>query len=105
MIAEGQVHGGIAQGVAQALLERVVYDDDGNLTTSNFMDYQVISAVGHARRSRVCSPKYGRRPPYDPDVGTGVTGRPRGAINAFGHDPDARRPDRGLVHRVAPVDG
>jgi CO/xanthine dehydrogenase Mo-binding subunit len=58
MIAEGQVHGGIAQGVAQALLERVVYDDDGNLTTSNFMDYQVISAVGHARRSRVCSPKY-----------------------------------------------
>jgi carbon-monoxide dehydrogenase large subunit len=45
MIAEGQVHGGIAQGVAQALLERIVYDEDGNLKTSNFMDYQVISAA------------------------------------------------------------
>lgn len=45
LIAEGQVHGGIAQGVAQALLERIVYDEDGNLKTSNFMDYQVISAA------------------------------------------------------------
>lgn len=45
MIAEGQVHGGIAQGVAQALLEEIVYDDDGNLLTSNFMDYPVISSA------------------------------------------------------------
>lgn len=45
VVAEGQVHGGIAQGVAQVLLERVVYDDQGNLLTSNFMDYQVISAT------------------------------------------------------------
>ncbi|MEL6985995.1 MAG: molybdopterin cofactor-binding domain-containing protein, partial [Actinomycetota bacterium] len=45
LIAEGQVHGGVAQGVAQALLEEIVYDDDGNLLTSNFMDYSVISAT------------------------------------------------------------
>jgi len=45
LIAEGQVHGGLAQGVAQALLEEIVYDDDGNLLTSNFMDYPVISAT------------------------------------------------------------
>ncbi|MFK8022846.1 MAG: xanthine dehydrogenase family protein molybdopterin-binding subunit, partial [Ilumatobacter sp.] len=45
LVAEGQVHGGIAQGVAQALLERIVYDDAGNLLTSNFMDYQVISSA------------------------------------------------------------
>ena len=45
LLAEGQVHGGLAQGIAQALLEEIVYDDDGNLLTSNFMDYPVISAA------------------------------------------------------------
>jgi carbon-monoxide dehydrogenase large subunit len=39
MIVEGQVHGGIAQGVGQALLEGVVYDKDGQLVTGSFMDY------------------------------------------------------------------
>jgi carbon-monoxide dehydrogenase large subunit len=42
VVAEGQVHGGIAQGVAQALLEEVVYDDDGQPRTANFVDYPVI---------------------------------------------------------------
>lgn len=45
MIAEGQIHGGIAQGVAQALLEEVVYDADGTPKTTNFADYAVISAT------------------------------------------------------------
>ena len=45
LLAEGQVHGGIAQGVAQVLLEEIHYDDDGNLLTGNFMDYSVISAA------------------------------------------------------------
>ncbi len=45
LLAEGQIHGGIAQGVAQALLEAIVYDDDGQLKTSNFADYPVISAA------------------------------------------------------------
>ena len=35
MIVEGQVHGGIAQGVGQALLEGVIYDDDGQLVTGS----------------------------------------------------------------------
>jgi carbon-monoxide dehydrogenase large subunit len=39
MIVEGQVHGGIAQGVGQALLERTIYDQDGQLVTGSFMDY------------------------------------------------------------------
>jgi aerobic carbon-monoxide dehydrogenase large subunit len=43
LLAEGQVHGGLAQGVAQVLYEAIVYDDAGNLLTSNFMDYTVIS--------------------------------------------------------------
>ncbi|HSJ91302.1 MAG TPA: xanthine dehydrogenase family protein molybdopterin-binding subunit [Ilumatobacter sp.] len=45
LIAEGQIHGGIAQGVAQALMEEVVYDVDGTPKTTNFADYPVISAA------------------------------------------------------------
>ncbi|MFN8041558.1 MAG: xanthine dehydrogenase family protein molybdopterin-binding subunit [Acidimicrobiales bacterium] len=44
LLAEGQIHGGLAQGVAQALLEEVRYDDEGNPLTSTFADYGVISA-------------------------------------------------------------
>jgi aerobic carbon-monoxide dehydrogenase large subunit len=44
MIVEGQVHGGIAQGVGQALLEGAVYDKDGQLVTASFMDYTMPRA-------------------------------------------------------------
>lgn len=44
MIVEGQVHGGIAQGVGQALLEGVVYDASGQLVTASFMDYTMPRA-------------------------------------------------------------
>jgi len=44
LIVDGQVHGGIAQGVAQALYEEAVYDADGNLTTGSMVDYYVPSA-------------------------------------------------------------
>jgi carbon-monoxide dehydrogenase large subunit len=44
MIVEGQVHGGIAQGVGQALLEGAVYDSDGQLMTGSFMDYTMPKA-------------------------------------------------------------
>ncbi len=43
MIVEGQRHGGIAQGVAQALMEEIAYDCDGNPLTTNFADYGIIS--------------------------------------------------------------
>ena len=39
MLLAGQVHGGVAQGIGQALLERTVYDADGQLVTASFMDY------------------------------------------------------------------
>ncbi|MBM3741313.1 MAG: xanthine dehydrogenase family protein molybdopterin-binding subunit [Actinomycetota bacterium] len=45
LILDGQIHGGIAQGTAQALLEEFRYDDDGNPITTNFADYTFISAV------------------------------------------------------------
>ena len=44
LLAEGQVHGGLAQGIAQALLEEMVYDADGNPNTANLADYAFISA-------------------------------------------------------------
>jgi aerobic carbon-monoxide dehydrogenase large subunit len=44
MIVDGQVHGGIAQGVAQALWEGAVYDDDGNLLSGSMMSYAVPKA-------------------------------------------------------------
>ena len=45
LLVDGQVHGGIAQGVAQALLEVIAYDPDGNPITSNLADYGFISAA------------------------------------------------------------
>jgi aerobic carbon-monoxide dehydrogenase large subunit len=44
MIVEGQVHGGVAQGVGQALLEHTVYDDKGQLITGSYMDYAMPRA-------------------------------------------------------------
>jgi carbon-monoxide dehydrogenase large subunit len=44
MIVEGQVHGGIAQGVGQALCEGAVYDKEGQLLTGSFMDYAMPRA-------------------------------------------------------------
>jgi carbon-monoxide dehydrogenase large subunit len=44
LLVEGQVHGGIAQGLAQALYEEVVYDGNGRLLTGSLMDYAVPRA-------------------------------------------------------------
>jgi len=51
MIVEGQLHGGIAQGIGSALLEELVYDDAGQLLTGTFMDY--------------CPPRADQVPPLD----------------------------------------
>jgi carbon-monoxide dehydrogenase large subunit len=45
LLAEGQRHGGLAQGAAQALLEEVLYDPDGNPTTTTLADYPIVSAT------------------------------------------------------------
>jgi len=45
MIAEGQVHGGVTQGIAQALYEVGIYDSDGNLLTQGFNDYMIPTAL------------------------------------------------------------
>ncbi len=45
MLAEGQVHGGVAQGIGQAICERAVYDDEGQLLSGTFMDYAMPRAA------------------------------------------------------------
>jgi carbon-monoxide dehydrogenase large subunit len=44
MIVEGQVHGGVAQGIGQALYENGHYDQSGQLTTASYMDYTMPRA-------------------------------------------------------------
>jgi carbon-monoxide dehydrogenase large subunit len=51
LLLAGQVHGGVAQGVGQALMERAVYDESGQLLTASFMDY--------------CMPRAGDLPDFD----------------------------------------
>ena len=45
LLVEGQLHGGVMQGVGQALMERTVYDGEGQLTTGSFVDYQMPRAA------------------------------------------------------------
>ena len=44
MLAEGQVHGGVVQGIGQAITEQVAYDEAGQLLTATFMDYAMPRA-------------------------------------------------------------
>jgi carbon-monoxide dehydrogenase large subunit len=45
LIVEGQIHGGLAQGIGQAMIEEVVYGEDGQLLTGSFMDYALPRAT------------------------------------------------------------
>lgn len=45
MLVEGQIHGGVAQGIGQALMEQVCYDEHGQLQTGSFMDYAMPRAA------------------------------------------------------------
>jgi carbon-monoxide dehydrogenase large subunit len=58
LIVEGQVHGGLAQGIAQALYEEAVFDEAGNLTTGTFVDYTPPSAADlpHFTTDRTVTP-------------------------------------------------
>jgi carbon-monoxide dehydrogenase large subunit len=53
LVVDGQVHGGVAQGAAQALWEEVRFDDDGNPLTANLMDYAFPSAAEFPSFERV----------------------------------------------------
>ena len=49
LIVEGQIHGGLAQGIGQAMIEEAVYNDDGQLLTGSFMDYALPRATDFPR--------------------------------------------------------
>ncbi len=58
MILEGQIHGGVAQGIGNAFYEQLVYDDGGQLTNASFMDYLLPTAndVPHIETDHVETP-------------------------------------------------
>ncbi len=90
MIVAGQVHGGIAQAVGQALMERVVYDGDGQLLTGSFMDYglpradDLPSFVTYTDESQPCK--------INPLGAKGV-----GELGTVGGDADGHQRDRRCV--------
>jgi carbon-monoxide dehydrogenase large subunit len=49
LIVEGQIHGGLAQGIGQAMVEEVVYNEDGQLVTGSFLDYALPRAIDFPR--------------------------------------------------------
>jgi carbon-monoxide dehydrogenase large subunit len=49
LIVEGQIHGGLAQGIGQAMIEEVVYSEDGQLLTGSYMDYALPRAIDFPR--------------------------------------------------------
>lgn len=63
MIVEGQIQGGIAQGLGQALLEEVEYDGEGHLLTSSFLDYQIPMAedIPFMRNFRTETPTFANK--------------------------------------------
>jgi carbon-monoxide dehydrogenase large subunit len=101
MIVDGQLHGGIAQGLAQALYEEAVYDEDGNLTTGTMVDYIIPGApeVPHYTLERTVTPS-STNPLGVKGVGeAGTIGAPAAVINAVA---DALSP-YGITHIDMPA--
>ena len=96
LILHGQVHGGIVQGVGQALLEDVVYGDGGQVLTGSFMDY-ALPRAHHV-------PSFDDRAHRGPDQGQSAAGqgRRRGRHHAGARGGDERDHGRavGLRHRA-----
>ncbi|MDX2303303.1 MAG: aerobic carbon-monoxide dehydrogenase large subunit [Microscillaceae bacterium] len=69
MIVEGQIHGGLTQGLAPALYEELIYDEEGNILNGTFMDYLVPTAVEtpHWETDKTCTPS-----PHHPIGAKGV---------------------------------
>jgi len=91
MIVEGQIHGGVAQGVGQAIYEQLQYDAEGQLLSGSFMDYMIPGAmeVPHIRVDHTTTPS-----PIIPGGTKGVgeaaiIGSPSAIVNAI---EDALRP-------------
>jgi aerobic carbon-monoxide dehydrogenase large subunit len=101
MIVEGQVQGGVAQGIGQALLENCVYDKDGQLLTGSYMDYTMpraddLPSIGVATHTTLCT----HNPLGVKGCGeVGAIGSPPAVINAV---VDALK-DYGISHMNMPA--
>lgn len=101
MIVEGQIHGGLTQGLAPAMYESLIYDEDGNILNGTFMDYLVPTAIEtpHWETSHTVTPC-----PHHPlgakGVGESATvGAPPAIVNAV---VDALSP-LGVTHMEIPI--
>jgi carbon-monoxide dehydrogenase large subunit len=85
MIVEGQVHGGVAQGIGQAFLENAVYADDGQLLTASFMDYCMPRAddLPSFEVSHQCTPSPSNPLGIKGCGEAGAIGSPPAVINAI----------------------
>jgi carbon-monoxide dehydrogenase large subunit len=101
MIVEGQVQGGVAQGIGQALLENCVYDKNGQLLTGSYMDYTMpraddLPSIGVATHTTLCT----HNPLGVKGCGeVGAIGSPPAVINAV---VDALK-DYGVTHLDMPA--
>jgi carbon-monoxide dehydrogenase large subunit len=91
MIVDGQIHGGVVQGIGEALYEEVVYDTDGNPLTASLSDYGVPSAIDvpPIRTARIITPSPATPLGAKGAGETGATGSMPAVINAV---IDALRP-------------
>jgi aerobic carbon-monoxide dehydrogenase large subunit len=101
MIVQGQVHGGLTQGIAPAMFEELLYDDEGNILNGTFMDYLVPTAVESPKweTGHVITPS-----PHHPIGAKGVgesptVGAPPAIANAI---VDALSP-YGITHMDIPI--
>ena len=92
LIVEGQIHGGLAQGIGQAMIEEVVYDENGQLVTGSFMDYAIPRAIDFPRFELTSACHAHAREP------AGREGRRRGRHT--GLDAQHRRRGRRRAQRV-----
>jgi carbon-monoxide dehydrogenase large subunit len=73
MIVQGQVHGGLTQGIAPAMYEELIYDEDGNILNGTLMDYLVPTAwslqMGNRPRYAIASHPVEERCGESPTVG------------------------------------
>ena len=85
LIVEGQVHGGVTQGIGQALCEGVVYNEDGQLLTGSYMDYQMPRAdnVPSFKIDHGCTPSPNNPLGLKGCGEAGAIGAPPAVINAI----------------------
>ena len=114
MIVEGQVHGGLAQGIGQALLEDCVYDQDsGQLLTGSYMDYAMpraddvptfkVDTQGHAVHAQSARREGLRRSGRDRRAGSGDERDPRRARARASRTSTCRRSPHRVWQRAAQV--